>query len=239
MREVSDPNVTFAGEIGPSMDRRTEILTEIGWLSTQSYEFQQWIVDAGSWRRFNRNTEIYAAGEPAEALIGVAEGALDIIFMAQDHKSVILSREGRGFWIGDLAMLAQKARLVSVYAATPTDVFFVRTQTIMAKLQETPEYWHAFYQLSYENLENALVLWSEALALPVTARLARRLRHLADGNLTVHISQQALADLLSTTRTHVQRSLAALAQQGLIETGYNEIRIIDLQGLMAAGAARP
>lgn len=212
---------------------QSETLIQSGWLSEQSRAFQQWIIGAGRWRHYSRNEQIFAVGEPADGLIGVAAGAVDIIYPGFQDKSLIVTREGRGFWVGDLAVLARKPRIVSAYAGVPTDVFFVATQAILGILRERPAYWHAFYQLAYDNQVIGLEMLSEALTLPVPARLARRLRHLAGADLTARISQQALADLLGTTRTHLQRSLAVLAEQGLIETGYNQIRIADLAGLNA------
>lgn len=215
------------------MDSQSKALIQSGWLSGQAPDFQQWIIGAGRWRHFTRNDPLYLAGQPADGLIGVVEGAVDIIYPGFLDKSLILTREGQGFWVGDLALLARKPRIVSIYAGGPTDVFFVATSTILEVLREKPAYWHSFYQLAYENQIIGLDLLSEALTLPVPARLARRLRHLAGADMTARISQQALADLLGTTRTHLQRSLAALAEQGLIETGYNQIRIADLEGLNA------
>lgn len=215
------------------MDSQSESLVQSGWLSEQSQAFQQWIIGAGRWRHYSRNEQMFAAGEPADGLIGVAEGAVDIIYPGFQDKSLIVTREGRGFWVGDLAVLARKPRIISAYAGVPTDVFFVATRAILEILRERPAYWHAFYQMAYENQQTSLSLLAEAMTLPVTVRLARRLRHLAGPDLTVRISQQALADLLGTTRTHLQRSLAALAEQGVIETGYSQIRIADLAGLSA------
>lgn len=220
------------------MDASMEVLLGTGWLSQQPAPFCDWIVRAGYWRKFKRSELIFGAGDPVDGLIGVVEGAIDIFYPAFDHKNVMLTREGRGFWIGDLALLARKARLVSAYAGVPTEAFFVPRGAILAVLREYPDYWHAFYQLSYENQENALVVLSETLSLPVTVRVARRLRHLSGEDLTVRISQQGLADLLGTTRSHLQRSLAALARQDLIETGYNVIRIKDLAGLNAAASGQ-
>lgn len=209
----------------------TRLLAETRWLREQPQAFREWIAGAGTWRYFERNQELFSAGDPAQWLTGIVEGAVDIIYPDIDGRSVIVSREGQGFWIGDLAVLARKPRLVSCYAAAHTAAFLVPRTAITDLLRREPAYWHAFYQLAYENQEISLVLLSEALTLPVSVRLARRLRHLAGADMTVRISQQALADLLGTTRTHLQRSLGALAAQGLIETGYSQVRITDLDGL--------
>lgn len=220
------------------MNNQSEKLMQSGWLSEQPPEFQEWIIGAGRWRSFGRNEQLFAAGDPADTLIGIAQGALDIVYPAFNDRSLMITREGDGFWIGDLAMLARKQRLVSAYAASDTAACIVPRSVIVTALQENPEFWHAFYQLAYENQQISLALLAEALALPVTARLARRLRHLAGADMTVRISQQALADLLGATRTHLQRSLAALAERGLVETGYGQIRIADLDGLNAVALGR-
>ncbi len=73
----------------------------------------------------------------------------------------------------------------------------------------------------------------DLLAGPLDFQLASLLRHAADRNGVVRVSQEILARLLGARRPSVARSLANLEKQGLIEKHYREIRIVNADGLDA------
>jgi CRP-like cAMP-binding protein len=76
-------------------------------------------------------------------------------------------------------------------------------------------------------------------------RLARRLAMMAEGygerehqRRTVEVSQEQLAQMLSTSRQTANQLLKELAARGLIRLSYGTIEILDLAGLRrAAGIA--
>jgi len=220
-------------KIGGKNELGLQTLSKSGWLAEQPEDFCNWIRTAGRWVEFDRNQLIYDIGDGASGLYGIATGSVDITFPVGDSEPVTVTREGCGFWIGDLALLARKNRLVSVRGATMTRAFVVPQAAVFELLAERPEHWHSFYQLSYENFTTALRLLAEVLSLPVKVRLARRLRALAADGSTAAVTQHDLARLLGITRSRLQRALTELTTQGLIETGYNIIRIRDGDALAA------
>lgn len=73
----------------------------------------------------------------------------------------------------------------------------------------------------------------ELLAGPLDHQIASLLRHTADRQGVVRMSQETIAQLLGTRRPSVTRSLANLERQGLVKKHYREIRVANPDGLDA------
>ena len=219
--------------IGLATSRRVDLapLDREGWLAEQPEALRAAMAGAGRWRRYEAGQFLYHAGDPASGLYGLAEGALELTFPLVAEEAVTIHRAEIGFWIGDNAEFSETPRLVSVAAAAPSRVFHVPGAAMRRLLAERPEHWKALYRLGARNLQTALTLLSEALALTVRARVARRLLVLADRDGDVSITQSDLAKLLGVTRATLQRSLSSLEAEGALRRGYGSVSIRDARRL--------
>ena len=209
--------------------RHTELtpLDRTGWLAEQPEALRATLAQAGRWRRYEAGQFLYQAGDPASGLYGLAEGALDLTFPLVAEEPVTIHRAEIGFWIGDSAEFSETPRLVSVSAATESRVFHVPGEAMRRLLTAQPEHWRALYRLSARNLETAITLLSEALALTVRARVARRLLVLAGRDGAVSITQADLARLVGVTRATLQRCLSSLEAEGALRRGYGLVHLRD------------
>jgi CRP-like cAMP-binding protein len=74
----------------------------------------------------------------------------------------------------------------------------------------------------------------EQVFLPLPARLARKLLHLApEENTTLHMSQNELADFVGATREAVSKTLKHWEQDGVIALGRQKVTISDNSALKA------
>lgn len=213
--------------VANAMERPLDLapLDRLGWLAEQPAGLRDWVAEVGRWRSLAAGQVLYEAGETGTGLYGLAAGSLEITFPLVADEPVSLHRAEPGFWIGDLALLAETERLVSVHAASAARVLAVPGATIRAHLDRHPEHWRCFYALTHRNMAVALGLLGEALALPPAARVARRLLQLADADGAVSGTQEQLAGLVGVTRTTVRRALKRLVSEGAIETGYRCLTI--------------
>jgi CRP-like cAMP-binding protein len=170
---------------------------------------------------------LYQAGDDPDGLYGLAEGGLDVSFPLISDEPVVIYRTEIGFWIGDSAELAGRTRMVSLMAAQPSRVLHLPGREVRALLARHPEHWQSFYALSAHNVESALTLLSEALALTVRARVCRRLLALTHRNPDVQITQDDLAKLVGVTRATLRRCIVDLAAEGAVETGYRTLKVRD------------
>jgi CRP-like cAMP-binding protein len=213
--------------VANAMERPLDLapLDRVGWLAEQPGDLRDWVAEVGRWRALAPGQVLYEAGDTGSGLYGLAEGSLDITFPLVGDEPVSIHRAEPGFWIGDLASLAETERLVSVHAGRCARILAVSGSAIRAHLVRHPEHWRCFYALTHRNMAVALGLLGEALALPPAARVARRLLQLADADGVVGGTQEQLAGLVGVTRTTVRRALKRLVTEGTIETGYRSLTI--------------
>jgi len=206
-------------------------LDRCGWLAEQPTRLQWWFAAHGRWRTFGAGQNLYDAGDAPDALFGLGAGALDITLPLTAHEPVAMHRGEVGFWVGDLALLADAPRLVSVFARRPSRVYVVRGRDVRALLAAEPEHWPCFYALTYRNMRTALRLLAEALTLSPSERIVRRLLELADADGTVWTTQEDLAGLVGVTRATVRRTVKRLVADGTVSTGYGALRLVDRRRL--------
>jgi CRP-like cAMP-binding protein len=210
-------------------DRTTDLapLDRVGWLAEQPPDFRDFVAREGRWRRYPAGAFLYHAGDAADGLYGLGDGALDVTFPLVAEEPVTVHRAEIGFWIGDNAEFAEAPRMVSVTAARDSRILHVPSRAVRRLLAERPEHWRAFYRLSARNTETAVRLLSEALSLTVRARVCRRLLRLAGEGRDAAITQADLAALVGVTRSTLKRALASLGEAGAIEQRYGGVRVLD------------
>jgi CRP-like cAMP-binding protein len=213
--------------IGPASWIGLSPLDRRGWLSEQAADFRAAVMAAGRWRLYPAGRFLYQSGDASDGLYGLASGALELTFPLVADEPVTIHRAEIGFWIGDSAEFSETPRIVGVMAATESRVLHVPGAAMRRILERQPEHWRALYRLSALNVETAVRLLSEALALTVRARVARRLLVLADQRRDVPITQAELATLVGVTRATLQRCLASLAAEGAVKRRYGAVSVID------------
>lgn len=208
-------------------------LDQVGWLASQSKDFQDWAAEVGRWRRFGAGQFVYQAGDTADGLYGLAAGSIAITFPLVAEEPVSIYRAEVGFWVGDAAELAEIPRMVSLMAATESKLLHLPSHAIQQLLSDHPAHWRAFYRLAALNSLTAIELLSEALSLTVRARVSRRLLQLAERSQEAPITQDDLAKLVGVTRGTLRRCLDDLAARGAIEMRYRRLRVLDSNILAA------
>jgi CRP/FNR family transcriptional regulator, cyclic AMP receptor protein len=200
-------------------------LDKRGWLAEQPEPFRNWVAGVARWRDFGAGQIVYQAGDDSDGIYGLASGGLELSFPLVADEPVIVHRAEIGFWIGDSAELSQRPRMVSLCAAGPTRLLHVSSREVNAMLTKHPRHWRSFYDLSARNVNSAMTLLAESLALTVRARVCRRLLALAEQDADVEITQDTLARLLGVTRATLRRAINDLAAEGGVETGYRSLRV--------------
>lgn len=205
----------------------------MGWLAEQSQDFQDWATKVGRWRRYGSGQFVYQAGDASDGLYGLAAGSVEITFPLVAEEPVSIYRAEIGFWVGDAAELAQIPRMVSLMAATESQLLHLPSGAIQQLLSGHREHWRAFYRLAALNSRTAIMLLSEALSLTVRARVSRRLLQLAERSQEASITQDDLAKLVGVTRGTLRRCLDDLAARGAVEMRYRKLRVLDASVLSA------
>lgn len=211
------------------------VLSARGWLSRCDTGFCTELFGNGHIRMFDAGETLYRHGDAAGALFGIIDGAVEIAVPADDGQEYIVNREERGFWIGDLAMLADQRRLVTVIASRPTRTLCVPAQRVQEMVERNPLSYRCFYALSHENMHTALRILANLAVGGARHRVALRLLHcgekLAGPDGWIQMSQEELGALTAASPATLARELRKLVELDLIELGYGRLRLIDPEGL--------
>ena len=121
-----------------------------------------------------------------------------------------------------------------------TDLAVVDGARLHAGLEQYPRLWRRVSGLLAHRLKVALDIIADNRALPLPERLVRRLigvatsSELLDGaQPTVHMTQGDLARMLDAGRSKINLALKRLETQGLLQTGYRTITLLDMAALRA------
>ncbi len=216
-------------------DRR--ILSQTDWFGARDPKFQSDLMTCAVRRSFDAGETLYHYGDTANGIHAVLDGAVQITAPADDGQEFVVHRDGRGFWIGDLALFAEAQRLVSVMATQKTCTLFFPSSRVERLVQDNPDYVRDFYALTRENMRTALRIMANLAVTGSEKRLVLRLLHLDEGTSKsdgwIVVSQDELAAMVAVSQPTLHRNLHRLADLGLVELGYGRLRLIDRRRLIA------
>jgi CRP-like cAMP-binding protein len=211
------------------------VLEAQGWFSQRSRETRSVLRPIAKLRHFAKDESVYLAGDPPNGAFGLVCGSLNISFPRNDGEDYTVHRAGSGFWLGDLALLSRKRRLVSVRAAEPTIMVQLPARELGRLLRDDPRLYADFYALTYENFQTALQIIANLTITSAEKRVADRLvlevEARGDSDGWISMSQPELAKLLAISLPTLQRVMRRLTAAGLVRKSYAKIQVIDRQAL--------
>lgn len=184
---------------------------------------------------------LFRRGDSSNGWFGVLEGAVQVSGVAADGKLVALALLGPGEWVGEVSALDGHARTHDVLAHGPTRVAWLPQADFDGWSRAHEGVRECFLQLVCSRLRYTYGLVEDVQTLAKPALIARRLLVLADSfgqqeaagstALKVRLSQEDIATLLGLSRQRVNQELTRLAQLGIAEAAYGDVRIHDLEAL--------
>lgn len=211
------------------------VMQSRGWLVARGDAFRAALLSRAVIRLFDEGEALYRYGDAADGLYCVIHGAVEVCAPADDGQEFVAHRDGAGFWVGDLAMLADETRLVSVTATEQSRMALVPTARIFEMLRETPDFYRDFYAITHANMRTALRILANMGVNGADRKMALRLLHtqetLAGADGWMNISQDQLAAMIGVSLPTSQRLLRGFSESGAVELGYGRLRIIDSKAL--------
>ena len=195
-------------------------------------------------RRLDDGQPVFLRGDAAGGWFGVVDGALQVSGSSADGKRVALALLEPGNWVGEVSALDGRERTHDVVAHGPTLIAALSQANFDAWTAAHPGVREQFIALLCARLRQTYAFIEELQTLSKPALIARRLLVLArsfgeadaaDGGgstrLSVRLSQEDIATLLGLSRQRINQELQRLAQLGIAEASYGQVRIHDLEAL--------
>jgi CRP/FNR family transcriptional regulator, cyclic AMP receptor protein len=173
---------------------------------------------------FQPSAVIFAQGDPCPCVIYIHDGAVKLSVVSQSGKEAIVAILGPGDFLGEASLSHNCLRLGTATALSQTTVAVVSKEEMQRLLREDPGFSSCFieYMLARQlRIEEDLV---DHLFSSSEKRLARTLLLLAryglkDASEAVlpKLSQEALSEMIGTTRSRVNFFMTKFRKLGLID----------------------
>ncbi|MES0879363.1 Crp/Fnr family transcriptional regulator [Roseibium sp. SCP14] len=214
-----------------------DIFRQTGWASEIRPDKQEAILSLGKVRNFKARSAVYSAGERSDGLYGVLNGVVELTHPNELGEMVAFHQVEPGYWIGDLAHLAKKERLITISAVTDAALLHLDASAIDFLLKQHPTLITDFYRLTYQNVRLALRLISSLSASQNTRAIVMRLLIHDDGGAPSSwfvLSQKSLAEMTGISYPTVRRVMRPFLENGWVETAPGRMRITNRSALLAS-----
>jgi CRP/FNR family cyclic AMP-dependent transcriptional regulator len=174
--------------------------------------------------KYHKDQSVYSQGDPADCIYFMRAGSVKVAIASPTGREAVVGILQAGHFCGDECLTGRKWRLATVTALTECVLVRLEKAGVVRALHEDSAFSELF--ISYlmarniklqENLVDQLLNSTEK-------RLARLLLILANygkddrpETIVPKISQETLAEMIGTTRTHVNFFLNRFRQLGFID----------------------
>ena len=173
---------------------------------------------------FREQETLFAQGDPADAVFYILKGKIMLTVLPKQRKEVVIATLAPGDFFGEGCLAGQRFRMATATATTDGSIVRLEKKAMIRLLHDEPRLSDPFmsYMLSRNiYIENHLL---DQLFDSTEQRLARTLLLLAYAgkareteNVVPKISQDALAEMIGTTRARIRVFMNRFRQLGLIE----------------------
>ncbi|NND01161.1 MAG: Crp/Fnr family transcriptional regulator [Acidimicrobiia bacterium] len=177
-------------------------------------------------------THLFKEGEDSTAAYVIRRGKVEL-YRSRQTGARVIHRVGEGAVIGDIAMFQNRPYLSSAKAMSPVNAFRLDRSKLIPVLLEHPRVAMRWLIAGLTQLEATQRRVIRLMHRTVKEQVAELLLDEADPYGEVQLSQASLATLLGASRQSVNEALSDLRSDGLVETGYRVIRVLDRAGIAA------
>lgn len=199
---------------------------------------QERLVAAGRIAQFGAGTTMCRQGDPATHLFVVISGLIKVLTDSRDGQQSVLALRGYGDVVGELAGELTGYRTASMVAVTEVQAVVVGHEKFLDFLDGHLPAAHAYRRMITQRFSDTADSLYAQSTTNGAQRLAQLLLDLAGKYgkpaglgqalvLTLPLSQDELASLVSTSRATVTRALHDWRGRGLIQTRTRRITIVD------------
>jgi len=180
-------------------------------------------------KKLPKDTTIFHAGDPADAVFVVASGRVKVVITSSDGKEFILTVLGAGQVFGEMALLESAPRSASVVTLSAVEVLVINRVDFERLLESNPRISLRLMAILSRRLRRANSKMESLAYMDVAGRLARYLLDLARdhgqrlGNGWVVVRRPTHSDIahsIGTSRETVSRLINEFEEGfGLVNKG--------------------
>ncbi len=192
-------------------------------------------------RRFSEGARIIVQGDHSDNVFLALSGLTKVTLDTPDGREIVLSVLGAGDLLGEFEVLeGVPQRTAGNVAVLPVECRVIPGDEFMAALEARPRMLLAMVRVILSRLAAADRRRQASASMGASRSLASFLVELVDRygtpdgssiDISIRLTQEELASLISTSRDSAVRGLSTLRTRGLIATRRRQIVVADLDGL--------
>jgi len=198
------------------------------WFGSLSPSLRHDILRRAYVRRFADGALICARGDQPDEWMACAKGAVRVSSTSLTGRQITLTYVEPGIWFGDVAIFDGDRRTHDAFAHGACTLLCVARADLMKIVTEHVELYQALLQLHARRIRQLYGLVEDLNTLPLRARLAKQLLHLARSygapslqdtravRISLQLAQEELAQWLGASRQRVNQELKALEREACI-----------------------
>jgi len=223
------------------IDRR-QLLRGVSIFSSLSEGELDGLLRATSAKRLSAGEILFRKGDPGRQLYGVVQGHLRIFAVGPDGKEMVFHIADPGDVIGEIALLDSNPRSANVVALEDVELLCLDRRDFLPFLDRHPRVAVELAGLLAARVRRLSELAEDSILLALRARLAKKLVALARNygeptaagtRIDLKLSQQALGELVGTSRESINKQLREWSQRGLVHFDRGTVTLLDTRGLEA------
>jgi len=183
-----------------------------------------------------RGETLFEQGDEGDALFVLEKGLLEVSILSAAGRKLTLNMLHSGDVFGEIALFDPGPRTATVSANQPSRLIRIGRKDLFLALERAPLQALDMIELAGKRLRWVSTQLEEHVFLPMGARLAVRLLHLAetgaDPSGRIAMSQSAVADHVGVSREAVSKTLSEWKRLGWIELSRGGVRILDTDALI-------
>ena len=214
------------------------------WFSSLSPSLRHDILRCAYVKRYKDGGLITARGDPPEEWVACAKGAVRVSSTTISGKQITLTYVEPGIWFGDVSIFDGDRRTHDAYAHGDTTTLCVAKADFKKILATHVELYEALLRLHARRIRQLYGLVEDLNTLPLRARLAKQLLHLAhtygkpntanvdEVRIGLQLAQEELAQLLGASRQRVNQELKAMERENMIRIESSGLMVRDRAALL-------
>lgn len=198
------------------------------WFTTLSPSLRHDILRLATVRRFKDGAQIYARGDAPHEWLACAKGAVRVSSTSLSGRQTTLAYLEPGAWFGAMSTFLDEPRTRDAHAHGETTLVSVNKEGFHRILAAHTEFYDALLRLQAQRMRQVYSLVDDLNTLPLRARLAKQLLHLArsyavvvpdnaqEVRIGLQLVQEELAQLLGASRQRVNQELKRMERDECI-----------------------
>lgn len=191
-------------------------------------------------KSYKKNEILFMENDPGDEFFIVKEGIVKI-FRFEDSREVILDIFQRGDYFGEMAIIDEdQQRSATAQTIEPAQLYALNRNDFIRLLERKSSITLKLLRTAMQRLRRSNDLVVDLTTLDARSRIMQTILRLSekhgaeteDGTwIDLRLTHQQLADMTSTVRETVTKTLLELQNLGLIEVKNKQIYIKNIQGI--------